>query len=122
MNHTILIVEDDQDILFLYSHKLQAKGFHVVTAQNGYDGLELCRTYSPDLVLVDLQMPIMDGLSMIKAMRASEDMAAIPVIILTNQDKSEAPHELRFLRIDSYIVKAHTTPIQLAEHIARTLK
>ncbi|MBA2279156.1 response regulator [Candidatus Saccharibacteria bacterium] len=113
-NKNILIVEDDKDILYLYAFKLRAKGFDVRTAENGQEGLNECYKLTPDLILVDLFMPVMDGVALISKLRAEQKFAHLPIVVLTNVNKAEAPHELRFMRIESYVLKAHTTPTQLA--------
>jgi DNA-binding response OmpR family regulator len=81
---TILIVEDDVDILYIYSVGLKAKGFSVLTAENGKDGVALALTKHPDLILLDLIMPEMDGMTAFKEIRQDVWGANVPVFILTN--------------------------------------
>jgi two-component system OmpR family response regulator len=117
----ILIVEDDEPIRNLYQLKLQQQGFQTDTAENGLEGLRKAKEYKPDLVLLDLRMPVMTGDEMLMRMRESTWGSDIRVIILTNISKTEAPHSLRFLHVDRYIVKVHETPSQVVETVIEVL-
>lgn len=117
----IAVVEDDQPIREMYAMKLRACGFAVSTAEDGQEGLALAKEFRPDLILLDLRMPVMDGVEMLKRLRAESWGQNILVIVLTNISHNEAPMDLRFLRIERYIVKAHHTPRQVVEIIYETL-
>lgn len=107
------IIEDDHDLQYIYKLKLEREGFEVVTASNGVEGLERVKAFMPDIILLDLMMPVMNGADMLAHMRSEEWGSDIRVIILTNISKDEAPQALRFLHVDRYIVKAHHTPTQV---------
>lgn len=107
------IIEDDHDLQYIYKLKLEREGFEVVTASNGEEGLERVKAFMPDIILLDLMMPVMNGADMLAHMRSEEWGSDIRVIILTNISKDEAPQTLRFLHVDRYIVKAHHTPTQV---------
>ena len=83
MAETILAVDDDIDILELIQMSLTAEGFDVITANDGMSGLEKAKAYTPDLILLDLMMPVMDGFEVIGKLRIDEQTRAIPVIMLT---------------------------------------
>ena len=117
----ILVVEDEKSIAEMYQFKLGLGGFDVRVAENGEIGLEIAKEYCPDLILLDLRMPVMSGEEMLTKMRASEWGSGIPVIILTNIGKHEAPSSLRFLHVHRYVVKAHHTPSQVLEIVNETL-
>lgn len=117
----ILIVEDEPTILEMYRFKLSNSGYTVFTAQNGQQGLEKAKEHKPALILLDLRMPVMTGDEMLEKLRQSEWGADIRVIILTNISRDEAPHALRFLHVDRYIVKAHHTPAQVVEVVREIL-
>jgi DNA-binding response OmpR family regulator len=117
----ILVVEDDAAIREMYVMKLLSQDAIVEKAENGVLGLQKALSFNPDLILLDLKMPLMSGTEMLKLLRAKESAMSIRVIILTNISKSEAPHELRLLRVDRYLVKAHHTPSQIAATIAEVL-
>ena len=110
----ILVVEDDAPIADMYRFKLEQSGYQVTCAANGEEGLESAEKILPDLILLDLRMPVMTGEEMLAALRASEWGYNIPVAVLTNISKQEVPPHLRFLHVDRYIVKAHHTPAQVA--------
>lgn len=115
------IVEDELSILQLYKTKFEREGFEVATASNGRDGLKVIKRTMPDLVLLDLRMPGMQGDEMLARLRAEEWGASIRVIILTNLSRDEAPSSLRFLAVDRYIVKAHHTPSQVVAVVREVL-
>lgn len=85
----ILIVEDEPEVLQLYSDKLKQEKFEVIEAKNGAEGLEIALSSKPDLILLDIQMPIMDGLAMLKELKINDAVKKIPVIVLTNYSDAE---------------------------------
>ncbi|MDZ7786503.1 MAG: response regulator [Candidatus Saccharibacteria bacterium] len=109
----IAVIEDDFPIADMYKHKLRAAKHEVKVAYNGEEGLELLKTFQPDLALVDIKMPKLKGDEMLEEVRSCDWGADLRVIILTNISRDEAPSKLRFLNIDRYIVKAHHTPSQV---------
>lgn len=111
----ILIIEDEASIRSMYAYKLKLEGFQVYEAENGQEGLKIAEQERPDLILLDLKMPVMSGDKMLKKLREADWGASIRVIILTNINKSEASSSLRFLDVERYILKAHSTPSQVVE-------
>lgn len=108
-------------IQLMYKMKLEREGFIVAVAANGYEGLDLAQRFRPDLILLDLRMPQMDGAEMLTRLRATEWGSGIRVIILTNISRNEAPQALRFLDVERYIVKAHYTPSQVVAIVREVL-
>ena len=96
-------------------------GNHIKTANNGKVGLELVQEFSPDIILLDLMMPIMTGDEMLAELRKKSWGKKVPVIILTNMGEEEAPAALKRLGVHSYIVKAEMTPRQVAERVKLAL-
>lgn len=119
--YKIAIIEDDHPIRAMYELRLKNAGFIVKTAADGEAGYELIKEFEPDLILLDLKMPRMNGDELLEKLRQTEWGAAIRVIVLTNTSKDEAPMSLRVLRVDRYIVKAHHTPSQITEIIHEVL-
>ncbi len=117
----IAIIEDDPTINQMYRMKFEATGFDVQLASDGERGVALVEAFRPDLILLDMQMPVMTGHEALKRIRAEEWGKNIPVIILTNMGEEESPKELRDLGIESYIVKADLTPSQVVERVKETL-
>ncbi len=117
----ILIVEDDAALQRMYKFKLESNGFTAAVASNGLEGLHQAEQFQPDLILLDIRMPIMSGDEMLQRVRAEEWGSNIRVIVLTNISKSEAPSILQFLSVDRYIVKAHYTPSQVVQVVKEVL-
>ncbi len=117
----ITIVEDDHAISSMYKFKLENAGFTVTTAADGREGLEIIEQARPDLILLDLRMPVMSGDIMLEKLRAKEWGSDIRVVVLTNISRDEAPANLRFLHVDRYIVKAHHTPAQVLDIVHEIL-
>lgn len=117
----IAIIEDDPVINQMYRMKFESEGFDVQVANNGQTGVDMVKAFSPDLVLMDLQMPQMDGAEALRLIREQPEHKEVPVMILTNLGEEEAPKELRKLGIHSYIVKADLTPKQVVERARAAL-
>lgn len=117
----IAIIEDDPVISQMYRMKFEADGFEVELANNGKRGVDLVKAFKPDMILLDLQMPEMDGAEALSAIRSSAGSKQTPVIILTNMGEEESPKELRKLGIHSYIVKAELTPRQVVAKVKEAL-
>src|SRR6266404_8373529 len=117
----IAIIEDDLAIAQMYRLKFEAEGHKVEIAENGKLGLELCEQMEPDLVLLDLMMPEMNGDEMLEKMRSTDWGKDIKVIILTNVGEQEAPEGLKKLNVSAFIVKADMTPRQVADIVKQSL-
>lgn len=117
----IAIVEDDQAISQMYRMKFEAEGFQVETAGNGKLGLELAEKMKPDIILLDLMMPEMNGDEMLAKLRATKWGKDIKVIILTNVGEQEAPESVKQHNVRRFIVKAEMTPRQVAEMVKAEL-
>lgn len=118
----IAIIEDDYTISEMYKIRFELEGFQVYIATNGKDGLSLVEKERPDIILLDLMMPDMNGDEMLQAMRKTNWGKTIPVIVLTNVSPDEAPPTLQPLDIHDYIVKANTTPHMVLEKILAALQ
>jgi DNA-binding response OmpR family regulator len=117
----IAIIEDDTVINQMYRMKFEADGFEVELADNGERGVALVEDFKPDLILLDMKMPHMDGAEALKEIRSHDWGKDIPVIVLTNLGEEEAPKELKTLNIHSYIVKADLTPRQVVSRAKEAL-
>jgi len=106
LNKKILIVEDSKSYLFIITETLRDAGFTVVTAPDGEEGLETAKNEKPDLILLDITMPKMDGVQMSKKLKESN--INIPIIFLTNM--SDIKHVTDAMETSTdYIVKADTS-------------
>lgn len=117
----IAIIEDDPVISQMYRMKFEADGFNVRLASNGINGVALVEDYRPDLILLDLAMPEMNGEEALKEMRSHDWGKEIPVIVLTNLGAEEAPKSLDSLGVLSYIVKANLTPSEVTQRVKEAL-
>jgi len=117
----VAIIEDDVAISQMYRIKFEAEGFTIETAENGKLGLELIEEMKPDIVLLDLMMPEMNGTDMLIKLRETTWGKDIKVIILTNMGESEAPDIISELNVSSFILKANMTPRQVAEMVKEQL-
>jgi len=121
MSTKVAIIEDDQAISQMYRIKFEAEGYIVETAENGKLGLELIQTMRPDVVLLDLMMPVMTGEEMLAKLRATPWGKDVKVIILTNRGEQEIPPEVKQLNVSALILKADMTPRQVAELVKTQL-
>lgn len=118
----VCIVDDDQDILGMYKLRFEQEGYEVVTAMNGEAGLALIRSADPDIVLLDLQMPKMDGVGVLDALNQDPELMAIPVIVLSNNNTDQMFQKISELgTVRYYIVKALTTPQKVVDIVAEAL-
>ena len=117
----IAIIEDDQVINQMYRMKFEAAGFDVATASDGEAGVAIVKKFHPDLILLDLQMPNMNGVEALSLIRTLPSHKQTPVIVLTKLGEEEAPDGLRKLGVHSYIVKADFTPRQVVERVKHAL-
>jgi CheY-like chemotaxis protein len=99
----ILAIDDEQSIRNLLDTLLRRKGYDVVLAESGQKGLELLRRERPDVIILDLKMPEMDGLTVLRQIRTLDPKK--PVIILTGAGTAEAEQQVRALGVTEYVEK-----------------
>jgi len=114
---TVLVADDDADILRVIEINLRLEGFEVVTARDGLDALTKAVTVSPDLVLLDVQMPSLDGYTICARIRADARLAAIPVIMVTAGYASADVEAARQAGANDFLVKPFlpTTLLDMAK-------
>ena len=101
----ILIADDEAHILHVVTMKLSNAGYEVITAMDGEEALELCRSKKPDLLITDYQMPYLTGLELCKRLRQDEPTARIPVLMLTARGFDIESHEMSEAGINDVISK-----------------
>src|SRR5215217_1350549 len=104
-NKKVLIIEDEKDILQLVKLYLEKEGFRTVTAMTGIEGLEQVKAENPDLVVLDLMLPGMDGLEICKRLRSKRETAMLPVIMLTAKAEESDTIVGLELGADDYVTK-----------------
>ncbi len=117
----VLIAEDDQLISKMYKTKLEADGYKVITADNGAAALEAVKSEKPDIILLDIIMPQLDGFSVLKELKSDNATKSIKVLMLTNLGTDEDMAKGKELGADDYIVKASMTPSQVSAEIKKHL-
>ena len=117
---TILVVDDEPDLVELISYNLEQQGHSVLTASNGAQALQIAKSRNPDLIVLDVMMPELNGVEVAKRLRAQTETASVPIIMLTA--KSDESHELDGLGAgaDDYITKPFSMQVLIARINALT--
>ncbi|MBM3254028.1 MAG: response regulator [Candidatus Omnitrophica bacterium] len=101
----ILLVDDEEDILELVKIRLEANGYEVTTAKDGQEGLNLARSIKPDLIILDLMLPKMDGYKVCRILKFDARYKDIPIILFTARSKEEDKKTGFITGADAYIIK-----------------
>ena len=120
-NTKILIVEDEEILLTALSEELKQEGFNVIGAHDGVEGVEMAGKEKPDLILLDLVMPRLDGLGALKQMKENPEIKDIPVVILTNLSDYGKVSDALTLGAMDYLVKANYRLEELVNKIKTIL-
>ena len=119
---TICIIDDDPDILTMYRLRFEQDGYFVLVAVNGETGLTLVRSAHPDVIILDIHMPQMDGISVLSELNRDPELAQIPVIILSNNNSDQMFQKISDLGTARYyIVKTMTTPQKVVDIVTEVL-
>lgn len=118
----IAVIEDELAIAEMYKLKLENEKYQVKIAANGQLGLELCEQWKPDLILLDLMMPVMSGPQMLEKLRATDWGKDMPVIIISNLGIERSDVDLEKYKVKAYIVKALYTPREIVAEVKKHLK
>ena len=105
MAQKILIADDEPDVITILGLRLKIAGFEIVAASDGLQAVELARKERPDLIVLDVKMPRMDGYTAFRELRASPDTSAIPVVFFTALQPQEAQAKAEELGADGFISK-----------------
>jgi DNA-binding response OmpR family regulator len=117
----ILLVEDDRFLRRACEATLRQRGFTVIAATDGEEGLRLARSGAPDLILLDLLMPRLPGIAVLRALKADATTKDIPVLILSNSSREQDVAEVFALGALDYWVKANLSLKELGERVSRLL-
>lgn len=118
----ILVVEDDKFLRELISKKLSNEGFSIVEAIDGEDGVKKIKEEKPDLILLDLILPNIDGFEVLAKAKADPSTSGIPVVILSNLGQDEEVQRGLKLGAVDYLIKAYFTPAEIIEKVKAVLK
>lgn len=120
-NKKVLIVEDDLFILNMYVTKLKSEGFAVDSAEDGMSAIQMAKKNVPDIILLDIIMPVVDGFETLAQIKKDDKLKDVPIILLTNlSQKPNIEKGLKMGAVD-YIIKAHFTPSEVVEKIKKVL-
>lgn len=117
----IILVEDDAFLAELYVTKFSELGYEMTVAQDGKKGLELVESMKPDIVLLDIVLPQLDGLAVLRTLKANEGLKMIPVVLLTNLGQKDDVERGMALGAAAYIIKAHFTPTEVVAKVEEIL-
>lgn len=117
----ILLVEDDQVLSEMYQEALTSQHFDVRPVSDGAEALAAAHSYMPDLILLDLLLPGIDGASLLPMFKMDEALKAIPIIILSNISSAEKIKELMSKGASDYMLKVDVTPDQIVSRICKIL-
>ncbi|MGV8840646.1 MAG: response regulator [Bauldia sp.] len=120
MTRRVLVIEDTEDNRRILRDLLASAGYHTVEAQDGGEGLALARSDPPDLVLLDIQLPVMDGYEVARRMRTEANLAAVPIVAVTSFALAGDEGRARAAGCDAYVSKPFS-PRELLALVRRLL-
>ena len=118
----VILIEDEEMLSNMYEAKFIKEGFDIKKALDGETGLKLIQEENPDLVLLDIIMPKLDGFSVLRKIKEDQKNKNIPVILLTNLGQDEDVKKGNSLGASGYLVKANMTPSQVVDKVKEFLK
>lgn len=122
MNKTILLVEDDMFVRELYLRVLAQTGYAIVAAVDGEDGIQKAQQVKPDLVLLDIMMPKVNGLDVLLALKAKGETKHIPVVLLTNLGHAETIQDAFAAGAQGYLMKVRISPYEIIDTVEKFIK
>lgn len=117
----ILFIEDDPLIVKIYSTRLKADGHEVFSAENGEEGLKVIGECRPDVVVLDVMMPRMDGFAVLEHLRSMDTYKNIPILMYSNLNNEEEIVRAKKAGVTEFIVKANLSPTQMVVKIEQYL-
>lgn len=119
----VCIIEDDQDIRDIYVMKFTQDGFNVSSAENGEVGMRVIRETRPDIILLDIQMPVKNGIEVLEELQSDPDkqLAKTPVIMLTNVDDDKIIRKIGGFETRFYLIKSLTTPQKAVDYVREVM-
>jgi len=118
----VCIVDDNDEIRKIYSTKFRHEGFTAIEAKDGKEALEMIKKERPDVILLDIQMPVLDGFGVLKVLKEDVELAKIPVIMFSNIDSAEIFQKVSDLGgVQYYLIKSLTTPQKVVDIVSEAL-
>jgi DNA-binding response OmpR family regulator len=122
MSIKILLAEDDLQLIDMYRRKFEMEGFDVRFAEDGQQALDVLEVWKPDIALLDIMMPKVNGLDVLKYIKQREDFEDVLTVMLTNLGNESTAEEIYKLGATEYIVKADMTPLEVSEKVKELIK
>lgn len=113
----ILLIEDDTFISQMYDMKFKQTNYDFLLAKDGKEGMQMIRDIKPDIILLDIVLPEMDGFAILEEIKKDPEISSIPVLLLTNLGQQENIQKGILLGAKDYIIKAHSTPQEVVEKV-----
>lgn len=121
MSKKVVLLEDDPLLIDIYQTKLKEKGFEVVVIDRGEGAVEKIQKEVPDLVMLDIVLPNMDGWQILRQLRADENLKAMQIVVLSNLGQKEEVEKGLTMGAAKYLIKAHYTPTQVVQEVQNVL-
>lgn len=118
----VALIEDEEVLLDVLENKLKKEGYEVFSARDGQAGLELVRAIRPDLILLDVVMPKMDGFEVLAHLQEDKNLADIPIIIISNSGQPVEIERALSMGVKDYLIKAEFDPQEVLDKIKKQLK
>jgi DNA-binding response OmpR family regulator len=118
----ILLAEDDLQLIDMYRRKFELEGFDVKFAEDGQQALDILASWKPDVALIDIMMPKVNGLDVLKHIKDRKEYEDVLTIMLTNLGNESTAEEIYKLGATEYIVKADMTPLEVSEKVKELIK
>lgn len=120
--YKILLIEDEAMLAEMYETKFKSEGFNINKALDGEVGLKMAQEEKPDIILLDIIMPKLDGFSVLRSLRGDPKCKDIPVILLSNLGQEEDIKKGKAMGATGYLVKANLTPAEVVDKVKEFLK
>lgn len=121
MKNKVLLVDDSKIVQQMYVNKLISEQFTVLTADNGIEAIKILSRELPDIILLDLVMPVLDGYKVLQVLKKDQRFSSIPVLVFSARGRPEEIEKALALGASGYIVKATTKPNEVIEEIRKVL-
>jgi len=118
----ILLAEDDLQLIDMYRRKFEMEGFDVKFAEDGQQALDVLADWKPDVALIDIMMPKVNGLDVLKYIKTRPDYEDVLTVMLTNLGNESTAEEIYKLGATEYIVKADMTPLEVSDKVKELIK
>ena len=119
---TILLVDDDFTLREMYGERLKTEGFQIIQASDGEEALQMAKKNKPNVILLDIMMPKINGFDVLKQIKADDELKDIPVLILTALIQEVDKIQGEKLGANGYIIKSETMPGEVIEKIKKVIK